>query len=506
MAVALCLTACGDTTPVSAARPDAAAVGVYSVHPDPLVGYVLRPGLTQWIHDAPVHSDALGLRVPPGPPPPADAEVIAVLGDSVAFGYGLADDETIAARLAVVLADARSPGARPVACRTVAMPGWNHANATHFLLDHLDALSPDIVIYVPVGNDLLDTDGMNERGMRRAMPDIAQRDPWLSVYQGSTAPWIAPLLRDVLGDPEALARRLGPPALEVDLSPESSTRYDAWGASVALLAGRLAERGARLMVAPYIENRPGWHLAERLLAMAPEVPRVPLFTGVPPEFTLGDDPHPDAESAAAMATWLAADLLERGWVSAGASRSLPEVDTARRAKRAVPHTPDEVSRVCAELRAQDGARLRRVVDMTTADGQAQVYGGLNEDGSAGARLSLLLARPSGPAALELQLGPVVTRPDLYPLAVRVEADGVLLGIISMSAPEATGAGTTSVRLDLPEPTMDPSARGGAPGAIEPASAVPMELKLVPERWVTADVRGRQALVSFRPLRFAAVER
>ncbi|HTE05439.1 MAG TPA: hypothetical protein VK824_04515, partial [Planctomycetota bacterium] len=135
----------------------APAEGVYRVHPDPLVGYTLRLSRQLAVFDAPVHSDALGLRTTPGPPPAPDAPRVAILGDSVAFGYGLRGEETIAARLGVLLGASRGPGEPPVACRTVAMPGWNHANAVHFLLDHLDALAPDIVVYVPVGNDLLDT-------------------------------------------------------------------------------------------------------------------------------------------------------------------------------------------------------------------------------------------------------------------------------------------------------------------------------------------------------------
>jgi hypothetical protein len=460
--------------------------GVYRVHADPLVGYTLRPDSHLFVAGAPVSTDALGLRLSPGAAAtPAAARAglrIAILGDSIAFGYGLRDDETIAAQLAALLAGSRGPHEPAVSCRTVAIPGWNHANATHFLLDHLDAIAPDIVIDIPVGNDLLDTDGMDEHGLRRAAPDIAQRDPWLSAYQGSSLAWLKPLMQQMLGDPAAVAARLGPSALESDLTAESSARYDAQGASFALLSARLAERGARLAVAPYIENLPGWHLRERLLAVTPELPVLPLYSGVPPEFTLGSDPHPNAESAAVMATWIAGELLERGWVTRGANLPLSPVDAAHQARRAPQHTPDEVRSVCATLRSQALGQLRSVVDLSTGDGLAQICGGLGLDGSAGSRCALVLARPAGAAALEVELAPFPGRPELCPLEVTVQVDGATLGTLAVPG---DGSPCRS-RWPLP------------PGE------GPLEIRLVPERWVTATVRGAQAIVSFRPRRIACI--
>ena len=53
--------------------------------------YALRPGY----HDARTSIDELGFRAsPPRPDLSAGGPVIAVMGDSVPFGYGVGDDET----------------------------------------------------------------------------------------------------------------------------------------------------------------------------------------------------------------------------------------------------------------------------------------------------------------------------------------------------------------------------------------------------------------------------
>ncbi|HYN63547.1 MAG TPA: hypothetical protein VES36_03005, partial [Candidatus Limnocylindrales bacterium] len=201
--------------------------GVYRVHPDPFVSYVLRADEQLEVAGCPVRSDALGLRARPGPPATADAVRLVVLGDSVAFGYGLNDDQTLACQLEQVLGTLRGPSARPIAARTVAIPGWNHHNAVSFLLDHYVELAPDIVVYLPIGNDLCDTDGLWETGHRRPAPDLANPDPLLFVGTNQAWPFMRPMREQLeqLGRP-ALVARLGPNIVTADISAESRRRYD----------------------------------------------------------------------------------------------------------------------------------------------------------------------------------------------------------------------------------------------------------------------------------------
>ena len=452
--------------------------GVYRVHPDPFVGYVLRSSTQLELAGAVVRSDALGLRARPGPPPPADALRLVVLGDSVAFGYGLGDDETLAARLEQAL-NALQP--RPVAARTVAMPGWNHRNAFRFLLDHYTELAPDIVVYIPIGNDLYDTDGLWETGHRRAAPDLANPDPLLLVHTLPATPFLR-ATRAALADvgKSALLARQGPNILTADLSAESRRRYDDNVRTILLLDRRLRDEGAHLMVVRYEETRYDWHLSRRLIESGAGIPIVPLFDGVDKTLSLPDDPHANATAVHAAAQWLAADLLAQGWI--GAPARPPPAAVAPEAERRRARVRADAEVVAMSRATLDSARaeLQPAVDWRDATGLHQIYGTINADGSAGARL-LVALKPAG-ATLVLELQALPEPSALYPLAVQVSVDGRPLESL-----ELTSGDSRQWRLALP-----PRERAGEP----------LEVLLVPASWAVQDVEGSASLVSFRPLRIA----
>jgi hypothetical protein len=467
------------------AAPD---VGLYQVHPDPLVGYVLSAEADLRILDGTIRSDALGLRARPGPPPPPNALRLVVLGDSVAFGFGLDDDRTLAARLEQLLRDARGPAARPVACFTVAMPGWNHRNAVHFLLDHLDRLDPDLVVYMPVGNDLEDADGVLETGQRRHLvPDPAQPDPWLWVGPGVDPLRHVPaeLAGDVGAHLDALASRIGPPALRSDVSPESVRRFDENARSIARLAEAMERRGGRVLVAHFTEGRYVWHLWRRLVESGTDLPVLPLYEQLPDALRLPGDPHPGEQATLAMAVWIAHELLGRGWIpdgGPGALAALPEAPAACAPFRAQRRDDAEVVRLSDQQRLAARLALRPALDTATLEGLQQLYTPLGPDGATGPRLLVALARAGD--RLEVALAPLPDRPDLYPLAVAVVVDGAPVGTLTVG-PEGIARETW---------TLAPPA---APGAV-------LEVRLAPERWVVGTAGQPDALVSVRPVRIASV--
>src|SRR5262245_39823401 len=115
----------------------ASNAGEFRVDADPRVGYTLRANAELRTILAPYETDAIGLRRRVGPPPAPQARTLALVGDSVAFGFGLQESECLAPRLEDALAAACGDvdGARDLVCRTVAVPGWNARNACAFLLD-----------------------------------------------------------------------------------------------------------------------------------------------------------------------------------------------------------------------------------------------------------------------------------------------------------------------------------------------------------------------------------
>ncbi|MHC5212213.1 MAG: hypothetical protein ACYTG2_15960 [Planctomycetota bacterium] len=469
--------------PASTLIPVEDRPGLYSTHADPRVGYVMHAGAELEIYDGRFETDELGLRRRPAPPRGQDPLHLIVLGDSVAFGYGLADEDTLAHRLETLLNQALPPGARPVECRTVAMPGWNHRNAAHFLLDHMAALDPDIVAYLPIPNDLYDTDGVNEVGRRRMALDPASPDVWLSVNQlagirfGINA---TQTLRE--RGQEELFSFIGPDVVTSDLTAESQRRYLENVESIRAMKEQLGRRGGRLILLQWQDERYAWHLRRRMLTEEVDVPVVPLYEDVTDDLTLGYDPHPNADAVNVMALWTATDLIRRGWIPGADVAALPTVPAEQEARRAPERDATDVAQRSQKILYGTWHRLNPVLDFETFSGVGQIYGGVNIDGTVGAKALFMLPR-QGPE-LAVRLAPIEGRPDLYPLEVVVRADGAEVG-----------------RMTIP-PRGEVEAR--FPVKSYAAPAPPVEIKLAPERYVVTRGENGWQMTSFRPLRLTCL--
>jgi len=480
-------------TLAAAERAEAQPAQMYRVHADPLVSYVHRPNTTLAIYDGEFRSDELGMRARSGPPRGPDPLRIVLLGDSVVMGFGLDDEDTLGSRLEAELTSVLAPGARPVECRTVAVSGWNCRNAVACLLDHLDVFDPDIVLYMPIDNDLMDSDGVSEVGSRDTPPDVAGADPWLSVHQGVDLAFgrlALGKLRD--GGQQDASAFVGVNPVQTDLGHEARRRYDENAASIALLARCLQARGARLALLQYADDKYIWHLRRRLDAAGLDLPVVPLFTRVPAELTLGFDPHPAARAVAAMAHWTAADVLARGWIQ-GAAGTPASVDDDLESLRAPARSSAESAQASMDSLWKSLAQLRPRIDFRTLEGSSQVYGGINADGSAGSAALLLVAR-AGPE-VHIKLAALPDRPDLYPLDVAVSADDVPMG--SVTVPRG---GVVDVRLPLPELAGPAELRVSSPLAPHGKPLpLPLDVRLSPARWVVVRRGEQELLASFRPL-------
>lgn len=466
------------------------STGLYRVHEDPLVSYTMRAEAELEIGDGQIRTDTLGMRVRPGPDPAADALNVVVLGDSVAFGHGVDDDQTLAHQLELLLAQVLPAGGRQVVCRTVAAPGWNHRNAVQFLLDHYDQLVPEIVLYLPINNDLGNSFGVYDTGHRWDGLDPGSHDPMLAVsLDRSMAAGLATARRlKADGRPYLnFKNQLGPLAINADLSAESSRRYDENARSILLLHDQLSRRGARLVLLQWGQEVYFWHLLRRLADAGLALPVVPLFARIPEEFTLGVDPHSNPKTLAVVAGWCAEALLAEGWLEGlGSPLELPEAYRApeeyQRA-RATAKGPVDWRRESDAARLAAAHQLQPVVDTDTGQGLFQVYGGLNSDGSARGRMMLLL--PSGDGILRLHLAALEGRDDLFPQLVQVFVNGSPAGQIEVTA---AGGVTQPFRWEAPAGFDDP-----------------MEVLLVAEREVVIDVAGRSTMACYRLLLAATTE-
>jgi hypothetical protein len=473
-----------DARATQADGPQAGAI--YALHDDPRVGYVFKPDSELAIFDGVIHTDHLGMRRRPGPPPPADALRLVVLGDSVAFGFGVGDEEALAARLEARLAELRGPGERPVACLTVAVPSWNHRAAAAFLLDHWDELRPDMVLYMPMANDVYDIDSTFPSGNRRPAPDPSSTDPWLMVSVRYLSTMLLERFVPPRGDLER--EQQGADVVITDLCTESRLRLDANADTVATLHRQLQARGCRFAIVWHALTNYTWFLSARLQARAPGIPNLPLLRWARTEFLLPNDPHPNAETLDVWARWLAQELVDRGWVSRGTGGALPPApkDYEELHLPGFP-PPDDWERRAEQARAHERGLLVPEIDFRTGRGLLQIFGGLNPDLSARSRLLLVLRADGG--AGELQLAPLAERPDLYPLAVAVELGG-------------QPAGSVTVTADGPV-----TARLAVPSGVDRSQ--PLEVRLTPATFVVLGAPGPAQLgslmvSSFRPLRAACV--
>jgi hypothetical protein len=125
-------------------------------------------------------------------------------------------------------------------------------------------------------------------------------------------------------------------------------------------------------------------------------------------------------------------------------------------------------------------RLRNVIDVAGGEGGNQILGGMFPDGCAGPHSLFLLPR-NGPR-LRVSVAPLTGRPDLAPLAVRIEIDGAPAGTLTVAA-----EGVAESVLELPAPL---------PGR----ESEPIEVRLVAERQVVVRHEDASKLVSCRPAR------
>src|SRR6185503_3994390 len=194
------------------------------------------------------------------------------------------------------------------------LPGWNYRNSTRHLLDHLDRIAPDVVLFLPVQNDLEDSDGVNEAGQRRHGPDPSAPHP--------LCPVAPPLdLFRTLGGKKLGARELAKRnedaavdrwAMFAGLTESARWRLDDMADALAQLAQRLEQNGARLALAPFVQHNLYRAVRARLLERGLDLPVLPMLSEFRYADGLGRNPHPNAETTRALALWVAGGLRAQG--------------------------------------------------------------------------------------------------------------------------------------------------------------------------------------------------
>ena len=146
------------------------------------ISFVLNPALkrTSWKGgqgaDYPINS--IGLRGPEIGPKAAGTTRIALVGDSVLFGWKLPDSDRVSVLMQAMLDGHFGRGRYEVV--SIALPGWNVLDQDGFLRRHLSRIDPDYVIWSLMRNDLIDSAGAAPPGVlvRWNAPQKASEQPF----------------------------------------------------------------------------------------------------------------------------------------------------------------------------------------------------------------------------------------------------------------------------------------------------------------------------------------
>jgi len=431
--------------------------GPFDLDVDPEVGHRVKPdNAFGWV-GVPAHTDAHGMRVRPGGWPEPGRPRWVVLGDSVAFGLGVADDATWAARLeAHVAARWQGPGPSP-AVLTVAAPGWNLESSTRWLRNHLDRYAPDLVLLLPVENDLENRFVPTSSGGRGDWVD-----PWrgarelVVASEGFTALRVAMSGKASLAHLTAVVADGGLAAVEHALTagqaPESQRRYAAAVAAVVALRDELQRRSARLFVFHTWDGHFQRQFADRLHRAAPDVPCGCALDRWEQGDALVGDPHANAACIDAGAI-RALQLLVRHGLAPTAVRSTDlEVPEPFRGRLVDDYAPADVTAFLTARRRLLEKYCGPRLDLRDSTGFQQIYAGVQPDGTIGHQARFALRGDGGRVLVLTLLPPVVAAaPANLQLVVacadRADAPDRDLGRVAV--PWGAGSDPVVVRITLP---------------------------------------------------------
>jgi hypothetical protein len=449
---------------------------------DPFVAFTAKADHTITLLGVPAATDEWGQRRRVGPPAAPGAARVVVLGDSVAFGWGLADDETYAHRLEQWLASTMADGEPAPLVTTIACIGWNVRNSCRHLRNSLARLRPDVVVFLPWANDLYDSFAVTEAGHVSYAFDPAV---------GATRPWIG--LEDFFALLPAMEPRLsqaarlriraagGPQLLEhglmTNVLPESQRR---WTALLDDLAD-LQDRVPHLLVHPLLDDPFEQKLEAELLVRRPELAMLAPFVDPGPGDRLPRDAHPNARCVAAAA-WCAAQRIVAGaWIHGAGARPLPPLDPAYAARRRPLRERAAAERWAQEWRARFAAEIHDRVDLRDGTGFHQIHGGVAADGAVG-RGALVGLRVNGGRRLRLDIERLPADAAVYPLRVALRvADGPWRSFV-VPPPAAGQTAAFNHELSCPELAT---------------SKAFVDVQLQPDNWVEQVESGLTRLIALR---------
>jgi len=242
---------------------------LYAAGPDPDLPYVLRPGVETLLFGLPVRVNRRGLRGPDvGDAPAPGVHRAAIVGDSVVFGQGVREEETVASELARRLA---ADGGRWEVLNA-GVPGYDAVSEVRFLERVVLPLAPEIAV---VGASLNDYDVspvysptgiLMRKELEERTPGLVDRSEFLTLLRWIRSYWRGELFGQVAervaeqakgGDGAATAANLGKLTRDLHLKfyrAPVPKYWDRLRGAYAELARLSETRGFRALVAIFPEE------------------------------------------------------------------------------------------------------------------------------------------------------------------------------------------------------------------------------------------------------------
>lgn len=276
------------------------AVDLKEVAPNPAIGHQHKANSQARLMGVDVSINALGLRDPDRAADKSAGAKVLMLGDSITFGWGVPQSETVAARLEQTLS---TQFAAPIQVLNSGVGNYNTAMEVAWFEQYGLDLEPDVVVLNVFVND-------------------AEPTP----HNDSVQWWDTFLYSRVIlfGALDTVVRTaLGGPDWKTYYRDLYAAEADGWAVmqqSIARLSDLCQKRGIPLVIVDYPELRelspyPFAEVSEKIEAVAarvgaPYVPLLPALAGEDPRslWVTEPDPHPNSYAAGLFADYLAPRL------------------------------------------------------------------------------------------------------------------------------------------------------------------------------------------------------
>lgn len=140
------------------------------------LGFRLRANQIAYSADKPVRTNAIGLRGPERSiAKPAGVRRTLILGDSIAFGHGVAYEDTFAARLENLLNASGGRGSNEVI--DAGVPAFNTLQEVTYFREQGIQLQPDVVVLALYWNDVSSKTGVTADSEGRLIDDATPTNP-----------------------------------------------------------------------------------------------------------------------------------------------------------------------------------------------------------------------------------------------------------------------------------------------------------------------------------------